>query len=287
MNHMKYPSKWSVTAIFLSALVFVAVPVWAEQELAKQSQNPIGSVINVPFENNGYFGGGPSDASAYVLNVKPVYPITIGEVNLISRLVLPVIWLEGQDQDSLGGDGLGLGESMEVFPGTGSEFGLGDTTYQGFFSPAKPGKVIWGIGPALVMPTATSNRLGSDKWSAGPAAVALAMPGKWVVGALAQNVWSFAGDSDARDVNKFIFQYFINYNLEKGWYLTTTPILSANWEASSGNEWTVPIGGGFGRLVKFGKQAVDFKLQGFWNAVKPDLGPDWSLQFTVKFLFPK
>jgi hypothetical protein len=70
------------------------------------------------------------------------------------------------------------------------------------------------------------------------------MPGKWVVGVLAQNVWSFAGDSNASDVNKFLFQYFINYNLDNGWYLSTTPVITANWEASSGNKWTVPFGGG-------------------------------------------
>jgi len=113
------------------------------------------------------------------------------------------------------------------------------------------------------------------------------MPGKWVVGVLAQNVWSFAGDSDAADVNKFLFQYFINYNLDNGWYLSSTPTITANWEASSGNKWTVPFGGGVGRLVKFGKLPVDIKLAAYWNAEKPTFGPDWNLQFTVKFLFPK
>jgi hypothetical protein len=160
-------------------------------------------------------------------------------------------------------------------------------TYQGFFGPAKPGKWIWGVGPALVLPTATEDRYASDKWSAGPTAVALSMPGKWVVGVLAQNVWSFAGDSTASDVNKFLFQYFINYNIGNGWYLSTTPVITANWEASGGNKWTVPLGGGAGRLVRFGKLPVDFKLAGYWNAEKPAFGPDWKLQFTVKFLFPK
>jgi hypothetical protein len=160
-------------------------------------------------------------------------------------------------------------------------------TYQGFFGPTKPGKWIWGVGPALVLPTATEDRYASDKWSAGASAVAVSMPGKWVVGVLAQNVWSFAGDSDAADVNKFFFQYFINYNLDNGWYLSSTPVITANWEAKSGNKWTVLFGGGVGRLVKFGKLPVDFKLAAYWNAEKPKFGPDWNLQFTVKFLFPK
>ena len=138
----------------------------------------------------------------------------------------------------------------------------------------------------MEMPTNT-NDLGSDKWSAGPAAVVLTMPGNWVLGMLAQNIWSFAGSSDAADVRKFTFQYFINYNLSAGWYLTSTPIITADWEKPSDQRWTVPFGGGIGKLARFGKQPVDFKLQGFGNVEKPDGGPDWSLQFAVKFLFPK
>jgi len=118
-------------------------------------------------------------------------------------------------------------------------------------------------------------------------AVALSMPGNWVVGGMLMNLWSFAGPSDANDVNKLIFQYFINYNLDKGWYLTSTPLITANWEADSDNRWTVPFGGGVGRLVKFGNQPVDFKLQAFSNVEKPENVPDWSAMFAVKFLFPK
>ena len=113
------------------------------------------------------------------------------------------------------------------------------------------------------------------------------MPGKWVVGCLAQNIWSFKEDDEEPDVNKFTFQYFVNYNLSKGWYLTMTPTITANWEADSGEKWTVPVGGGVGRLVRFGKQPVDFKLQTYWNAEHPDNGPEWSIMFSVKFLFPK
>lgn len=112
------------------------------------------------------------------------------------------------------------------------------------------------------------------------------MPGKWVVGCLAQNIWSFKEDDEEPDVNKFTFQYFVNYNLSKGWYLTMTPTITANWEADSGEKWTVPVGGGAGRLVRFGKLPVDFKLQAYWNAVHPDNEPEWSSMFSVKFLFP-
>jgi len=256
-----------VTCLVLTISPFAAAN--EQEDLAKESQNPIGNIISLPFENNFNIGVGEEDALVYTLNLKPVYPMTFGKVNLINRFIFPVIYQE------------------ERFEGEGSEFGLGDFTYQAFFSPAKLGKIIWGTGPAFIFPTNTDDRLGVDKWSAGPAAVALAKPGHWLVGALVQNVWSYAGDSDASDVNFFSFQYFINYNFKSGWYVSSTPTITADWEADSDDRWTVPIGGGVGRLVKFGKQPVDLKLQGFYNVENPKGTADWSLQFQVKFLFPK
>lgn len=278
----------SVIATTFSALVILAsfvVPVQAADSLAKESQNPLSTVVSVPFESNTLFNVGPSEATVNVVNVKPVYPLRIGDWNLVNRLIAPVIWTEGQDRDAFGSVDAGFGSAASLL--SGSEFGLGDVTYQGFITPAKAGTVIWGVGPAVVMPTHTADRFGSDKWSIGPAAVALTMPGNWVLGGLVQNVWSFAGPSGAPDVNKFVGQYFINYNLEGGWYLSSSPVITANWEADSDDRWTVPIGGGVGRLVKFGKQPVDFKAAAYVNVVKPDLAPDWSLQLQVKWLFPK
>lgn len=258
-------------------------------DLAKQSQNPLSTVVSVPFENNFLFGIGPSNETAYMLNLKPVYPVSLGSWNLINRVIAPVIYSPGQDADKLDPGltppDLAYGGLLKL--ATGAEWGLGDITYQAFFSPANSGKWIWGVGPALVMPTASKDRYASDKWSIGPTAVALTMPGNWVVGVLAQNVWSFAGDSDADSVNKFLFQYFLNYNMDNGWYLSSTPNITANWNADSGDRWTVPIGGGVGRMIKAGEQPLDLSLKGYWNAVKPEAGPDWSLVFTVKFLFPK
>ena len=137
-----------------------------------------------------------------------------------------------------------------------------------------------------MIPTATDDALGSDKWGAGVSLVVLKMPGKWVVGSLLSNVWSFAGSGD-QDINIFTWQYFINYNLEDGWYLTSAPIITANWEASSGEKWTVPFGGGFGKIFRIGKLPVNGSAQVYYNVEKPTSGADWTLRLQLQFLFPK
>ena len=249
-----------------------------QEALAKKSQNPVGNIISVPLEY-WHYDGIAEDGSADALIMKPVYPVTIGKTTLINRFIIPYLGIDA----SVTGEDLG---DILIPPTSHKESGLGNIQYQGFFTPADPGKIIWGLGPVFELPTNT-NGLGTDKWSAGPAAVVLTMPGKWVIGGLAQNMWSFAGSSDAPSVNKFTFQYFLNYNLSDGWYLTSSPIMTADWEKPGGERWTVPLGGGIGRLVRFGKQPVDFKLQAFGNVANPDGGPDWSMMFAVKFLFPK
>ena len=225
-------------------------------------------MISVPFQNNINFNIGPYDRTQNVLNIQPVYPITLSEnLNLITRTIIPFISQP-------------IGESD-------SKFGIGDINFTAFFSPADPGKVIWGLGPTFFLPTASDASLGSEKWSVGPALVVLTMPGSWVIGLLANNVWSFAGNEERSDVNQMLLQYFINYNLPDGWYLVTAPIITANWKAESGQQWTVPFGGGFGKIFKIGSQPLNAQVQAFANVVKPDNGADWSLRLQLQFLFPK
>jgi hypothetical protein len=175
----------------------------------------------------------------------------------------------------------------EIVPGAGSTFGLGDIKTTLFFSPAKPGKLTWGVGPTFSFPTATDEVLGTEKWSAGASLVALTIQGPWVAGALVDNLWSFAGDDDRADVNQFLLQYFINYNLPNAWYLSSAPIITANWEADKSNKWTIPFGGGVGKIFRIGKQPMNAQIQAFYNAAKPDNGADWTLRLQLQFLFPK
>lgn len=267
--------------LFCIGLLFIISPghgFASGEDLAKKSQNPVGDIISVPVEY-WHYDGMPNDSSADALITKPVYPVTIGNINLINRFIVPYLGVDASTAEQDLGD-------ITIPANSVNKSGLGNIQYQGFLTPTEPGSIIYGAGPVFEFPTHSSD-LGTDKWSGGLAAVALSMPGNWVVGALMQNMWSFAGPSDAEDVNKLLFQYFVNYNIAKGWYLTTTPIITADWNQSSSNRWTVPIGGGIGKLHRFGNQPVDFKLQAYTNVEKPENGPDWTMMFAVKFLFPK
>lgn len=241
------------------------------EELAKKTQNPVSDLISVPFQNNTNFGMGPHDDTQNVLNIQPVIPIRITEqVMVINRTIVPLVW------------------QPDIRTGTGGDFGLSDINHTSFFSPAKPGKLIWGVGPVIQLPTSVNDRLGPGKLGLGPAAVGLTVHGPWVIGALANHIWSLAGDSDTPYVNLTTAQPFINYNFGKsGFSLVSAPIVTANWHANGDDIWNVPIGGGVGQVVKVGAQAFSLGLQGYWNAARPDAGASTTLRLVVAMLFPK
>jgi hypothetical protein len=241
----------------------------AQEELAKAVQNPVASMISLPFQNNTNFGVGPDDKIQNVLNIQPVWPFALTEdINLITRTIAPIVSQPG------------------IRPGEDRTTGLGDITFTAFLSPANAGKLIWGVGPVFLFPTATDDVLGADKWGLGPSAVLLTMPGNWVIGSVVSNIWSFAG-SGHQDVNFFLWQPFVNYNLPKGWYLTSSPIITANWEARSGQKWIVPVGGGFGKIFRIGSQPMNASIQGFYHVEKPDVLGDWAMRVQLQFMFPK
>lgn len=268
-----------VTASVLAGSVApAAAQEKSASDLAAAAQNPIANMISLPLQNNTYFGVTKDDDVANVLNIQPVYPISAGDLNVITRTIVPIVHVPDPT------DGI---EHLPNHEDPGSATGLGDINFSAFLSPAKPGRIIWGIGPTLTVPSATDSEIGSEKWSAGPTAVALATPKPWVFGALVRNIWSFAGDSDRDNVNQFLLQPFVNYNLAEGWYLTSSPVITANWDKDSDDRWSVPVGGGFGKIFKIGKQPLNAQVQSFYYAESPELGPDWALRFQLQFLFPK
>ena len=257
--------------IVAAGLLGVSGAAFAEDQdaLAKAAQNPIANMISVPLQNNFNFGIGPNKVTQWDLNIQPVIPFSLSEDwNVVTRTIIPIL------------------NQPSPASGVESAFGLGDINPTAWLSPAKPGKLIWGVGPTMTFPTATDSQLGSGKWTAGPSVVALTIQGHWVVGALANQQWSFAGWGDT-GVSAFLVQPFINYNLSDGWYLVSSPIITANWKADSGQRWTVPLGGGIGKIFKIGTQAFNAQLQAFGNVQTPNNGPDWQLRFQIQLLFPE
>ena len=242
------------------------------EELAKLAQNPVGNLISVPFQNNTNFNYGPLDRTQNILNIQPVYPIHFNDDwNIITRTIMPLLW------------------QPALYIGQGSTFGLGDTQFSAFLSPANPGEMIWGAGFIAQLPTNTSDVLGNENWGLGPTAVVLKLEkgSPWVYGVLANNVWSVTNSNSSPDINQLLVQPFLNYNFKGGTYLTTSPIITANWEAGSGDVWTVPLGGGVGHIFHLGKLPVNTQIGGYYNVVTPDYGADWQLRVQVQLMFPK
>ena len=261
--------KNTLSALALSALLLPGVisAKMTTEEIAKASQNPLTAMYSLPIQNNTYFG----DDVRNMANIQPVLPFDINEDwTLVTRTILPVAY-NGISDAIIDGD----------------EWGLADTTMTGFFTPKKPTEsgIIWGVGPTLLIPTATDDKLGAGEWGAGVSAVALAMHGKWVYGALVSNVWSFTGDNQ---VNAMTLQPFVNYNLGDGLFIASVPIIIAKWENDSDNRWTVPVGLGVGKAMKMGNTPFTAQIHGYYNVERPELNDErWQMRVQVQWLFPR
>lgn len=255
-------------------------------------QNPVGDLISVPFQNNTNFPIGHYSRVQDVLNIQPVVPIHLSDDwLLISRWIMPVVYQPDlgsscRSNGPLAGEICAARERDSA--ANGGANGLGDMNPTLFLSPARPGRLIWGFGPTFLLPTATDPTLGQGKWGSGPSAVLLMQPKHWTLGVLSNNIWSFAGNDGRPRVNQFLTQYFITYNMEHGWFLTTSPILTANWRAPDGNRWLVPFGAGFGKMTRFFDQTMVWQMHLYYNAIHPqDLPyPKWQVRLQVALLFP-
>jgi hypothetical protein len=246
--------------------------------LIKASQNPVGNIAIIPFQNNFNYGVGPYARYQYNLNVQPVVPVMLSQsMNMIVRVIIPIL-----NQPSAAPP-----QTCAAPASCGSTFGIGDVNPQIYFAPkTKPGQLIWGIGPQFQVPTATPGTLGFGKWSAGPTLVGLVMPGPWVMGVLTNQLWSFAGQTNRPAVSTFLVQPFINYNITRGnWAISTAPTITANWLATQ-NKWTVPLGGGVTKTFKLGDQPMQLGITYFTYVARPVSAPQTQLRVQWSLLFP-
>jgi hypothetical protein len=250
-------------------MLFTAASLSAQasnEELAKEAANPLADLMSFPFQNNLDFGLGEYDRTRNLLNIQPVIPLAGGKI--ITRTIFPVLWMPDITAES----------------GSYSS-GLSDTAFTAFYVPPAKGNLTWGPGVALDIPTGGKMR-GSQKWSIGPSIVALAQPGPWTLGILANNVWSFAGSSDRNSVNKGLVNLFIVRQLGNGLYVNSAPVITVNWKAAEGQKWIVPFGAGVGKLFRLGKLPVNAQVGAYYNLIKPDIGPKWQFRIQVQFILP-
>jgi len=238
-------------------------------DLAKQLQNPISSLISVPFQMNMDFRIGPeNDGVKSYVNIQPVIPISItASGNMISRTILPIVHLN----KDVAGD---------------ATFGLGDTVQSFFFSPKQPTKagIIWGAGPVVLLPTATDPLLGGQKWGVGPTFVALKQAKGWTMGVLANHLWSVAGKDSRDDVSATFVQPFLNYTWPSTFGVSVNTETTYNWETK---HWTIPLNLDVSKIVHLGKQLASIQGGVRYYVERPAFGPNWGLRSTFTLLFPK
>jgi hypothetical protein len=267
-----------------SSIFFATAALWSGQalaqtpapitdtELSKDTENPVTRQITLPLRYEGDFQDGAYDATKDTFEIdQAVVPFRLNEDwALITRTKLPVEELPPKN----------LGDRWT--------FGLsnGYTTF--FLSPEHGQGFYWGVGPVLYYPTATNSALGVDKWGSGPSAAFLHKDqGPWVFGAVVNNIWSIGGPPSSDSTNALFLNPIVNYHFDDAWSVGSSPEITTNWIASGG-KWTVPVGGGFGKLFRVGGQAVKVDIDSYYNAIRPTASKEtWLVQLKLTFVFPE
>ncbi len=240
------------------------------EQVVRDSENPLVDRIRIPIINRTAFDVGPFERTANVTIIRPLVPISIGENYLFLRTSIPFVYSPTLNQIQ------------------GEEYGLGDIRMQTFFGKEEQNRrLTWGIGPTFLFPTASERSLGFGKWGIGPSVAALWAGERLTAGGILENYWSFAGDENRPDVSQLTLQPLFTYVLRDGWYLASSPVITAFWNIPQGGKWLVPIGGGLGKVIKSGDYSFNMSVQAYWHPVRPDNSEGWALVLQFQSLFPR
>lgn len=251
-------------------------------EWQKLAQNPLSPNFRLPFEYK--FHSNAPAGDVHIGSFAPIMPIKFNGWNIINQLTLNLMGTPG--------DITGIKGLPQPYTGTGHggsagyAAGLADMDFTSYFSSTIGSDFTYGFGPTLTFPTDEPSReLGSGKFSVGPAMLLVYQPQSWTISLEVQQIWSVIGSEGRDDVSQMIIEPSVYYNLPQGWYLLSEMQMVANWNSSSKQRWTVPVGAGLGKLFKLGDHAINSRLGAYYNPATPDAGPEWSLNFSVEFIF--
>jgi hypothetical protein len=244
----------------------------SSSELNRELTNPVSSLWSIAnqfnnFElNNGHWNNN--------WNFQPVLPLSLTkDWNLITRPVMPFYNIVPHPTES--------GEWER-------DAGLGDLALVELLSPAHSGNWILGVGPTAIFPTATSVFTGQGKWQLGPTLVAGYLTKQYFIGVFPQQWWSIGGEHGKPDTNQMNLQPIATLFFPDGWSLGYSGNILANWNAPSEDVWTVPIGLGLAKVVKFGRLPVKIQLAVQYMPVHPrEFGQEWNVQVSITPVIPK
>ncbi len=285
----------------LLILSLFKIDLWAEEtqeksieELSKEISNPLAQIWNLSFQYNfTSISGNKVDGDEHLntLLFQPVLPIPVGDkYTFFARPVLAMV--EGPSEIGITGGT----PSVPLAYGTTRSTEFGDLILPIGFGEAKQVGWSWGVGATFIFPTASNKLLGSHQYQAGPTALALWANEDWMVGGHLQQWWGFANDgaddsdpvikaAHARNLNHADLQYFIIYHLPDAWQIRTSPHITVDWSAESGNKLTLPLGVGIGKMIKLGPMPVMLMLEYQHTVVAPDdIGTDWTIMLQANFI---
>ena len=239
--------------------------VMTAQELAISVHNPFEDFVKVPIQSTTGFQVGHNHNAGDSLNIEPLVPFSLNaDWDLFARPSLSVTYL----------------------PSPHEQLGLEDLQTSFVLTPAKGTTWIWGVGPIIQFPTASSKELGTGRWSAGPTAALVYLEGPWSNYVLAYQLLSFAGNRDRGSVNQTYIEPEISYSFESGWSVDCDPAITHDWTADAASAWTIPIGADIGKAFQMGSQDLGLQVGAYDLLKRPDGAPQWIARMSVTFLFP-